>query len=113
MTKKSLNNIINSDAIDYEKLRLDVLITLIEERGISCKPKKDEIIKLLRIDDEGKYKRETTYERNSGGYIVGIDLKNHEQLVQIGKLVEKKEARSLNRFEDNRVMFWSPMKLIS
>ena len=99
--------------MEYDKLRLDVLIKLADERGITCKPKKDEIIKYLIMDDEGKYILETTYERNSGGFIVGIDLKNTEQLNQIGKLVEKKEARCLNRYESGRIMFWTPQKLIS
>ena len=31
--------------VDYNKLRLDVLIKLADERNIECKPKKDEIIK--------------------------------------------------------------------
>lgn len=98
--------------IDYEKLRLDILQKLIDERGISCKNKKDEMIKYLKLDDDGKYIRETTYERNNGGFNVGIDINNREHLLQIGKMVEKKEARSLNRYEDNRIMFWSPQKLI-
>ena len=99
-------------SMDYEKLRLDVLIKLVDERNITCKLKKDEIIKYLIMDDEGKYIRETTYERNSGGYIVRIDLKNQSHLNQIGKLVEKKEARSLNRFESEMLVFWSPQKLV-
>ena len=41
--------------INYDILRLDVLIKLIDDRGISCKNKKDEIIKYLKMDDEGKY----------------------------------------------------------
>ena len=98
--------------MDYEKLRLDVLIKLIDERGISCKNKKDEIIKYLKMDDEGKYIRETTYERTTGGFIVGIDIKNQKQLIEMGKLVEKKVARNLSRYCDNRIQFWSPQKLI-
>jgi hypothetical protein len=43
---------------------------------------------------------------------VGIDLKRHADLVQIGKLVEKKEAKSLNRYSDNRIWYWSKIKLI-
>jgi hypothetical protein len=113
MTKKNLTKLTESDSIIYENLRLDVLQNLIDERGISCKNKKDEIIKYLKIDDQGKYIRETIYEKNSGGYIVGIDIKNHEHLVQMGKLVEKKEAKSLNRYENYRVMYWSSHKLIS
>lgn len=98
--------------MDYEKLRLDVLIKLIDERGISCKNKKDEIIKYLKMDDEGKYIRETTYERTTGGFIVGIDIKNQKQLIEMGKLVEKKVARNLMRYADNRIQFWSSQKLI-
>jgi hypothetical protein len=98
--------------MDYEKLRLDVLIKLIDERGFSCKNKKDEIIKYLKMDDEGKYIRETTYERTTGGFIVGIDIKNQKQLIEMGKLVEKKVARNLMRYADNRIQFWSSQKLI-
>ena len=36
--------------MDYDKLRLDVLIKLAEERGIFCKPKKEEIIKNLILE---------------------------------------------------------------
>lgn len=77
--------------MDYENLRLDVLIKLIDERGISCKNKKDEIIKYLKMDDEDKYIRETTYERTTGGFIVGIDIKNKNHMIQIGNLILKKK----------------------
>ena len=53
------------------------------------------------MDDEGKYIRETTYEKTTGGYIVGIDLKNKNHMVQMGNLILKKEARNLNRYSDN------------
>lgn len=98
--------------MEYENLRLDVLIKLIDERGISCKNKKDEIIKYLKMDDEGKYIRETTYIKDGNGYIVGIDIKNKEHLHQMSKLLEKKEARNLFRYSDDRIQYWSPQKLI-
>jgi hypothetical protein len=98
--------------MEYENLRLDVLIKLIDERGISCKSKKDEIIKYLKLDDEDKYIRETTYMKDGNGYAVGIDIKNRDHLLQMSKLIEKKEGKHLNRYEDNRIMFWSPQKLI-
>jgi hypothetical protein len=98
--------------MEYENLRLDVLTKLIDERGISCKNKKDEIIKYLKLDDEGKYIRETTYMKDGNGYIVGIDIKNRDHLLQMSKLIEKKEGKQLNRYEDSRIMFWSPQKLI-
>lgn len=101
-----------SEQVEYEKLRLDILQKLIDERGISCKNKKDEIIKHLKLDDEGKYIRETTYEKNGNGFIIGIDIRNHNQLVQVSKLVEKKEGSNLNRFSEDRIWYWSPQKLI-
>jgi hypothetical protein len=98
--------------INYEILRLDVLIKLIDERGIPCKNKKDEIIKYLKMDDEGKYIRETTYEKSGNRLLVGIDLKNHSHLVQMGKLVEKKEAFPKGLYASNRIYFISNQKLI-
>ena len=59
--------------MEYENLRLDVLIKLIDERGISCKNKKDEIIKYLKLDDQDKYIRETTYMKDGNGFVGGID----------------------------------------
>jgi hypothetical protein len=98
--------------INYESLRLDVLTKLIDERGISCKNKKDEMVKYLKMDDEGKYIRETTYERTTGGFIVGIDIKNKNHMLQISNLILKKEARSLNRYSDNRIQYWANQKLV-
>jgi hypothetical protein len=101
--------------VDYSKLRLDVLEKMIYSRGIECKMKKDEMIKNLKLDDEGKYvppMNVTTYEKSDGGFNVGIDIRNHSDLVQIGKLTEKKEAKSLNRYSDNRIWYWSKGKLI-
>lgn len=104
-----------SENTDYSKLRLDVLQKLIYQRGIDCKMKRDEMIRVLKLDDEGKYVEpigETLYEKYNGGFNVGIDLRKQGELIQIGKLVEKKEARSLGRYSDNRIWFWSPQKLI-
>ena len=98
--------------MDYDKLRLDVLIKLIDERGITCKPKKDEIIKHLKMDDEGKYIYDVSYERTQGGYYVGIDIKDQPHLIQMSKFVEKGEARRLNRYENNRIMYFSEQKLM-
>ena len=98
--------------MEYENLRLDILIKLINERGISCKNKKDEIIKYLKLDDEDKYIRETTYMKDGNGFVVGIDIKNRDHLLQMSKLIERKEGKNLNRYEDNRIMYWSPQKLM-
>jgi hypothetical protein len=112
MTKKAIKKILESEDIVYENLRLDVLINLIDERNIDCKHKKDEIIKILKLDDDGKYIRPTTYEKDSGGYIIGVDIKNYNDLVELGKRIEKKEAKILNRFSSDYVYYWSNQKLI-
>jgi hypothetical protein len=98
--------------VDYNKLRLDVLIKLADERNIECKPKKDEIIKYLKLDDEGKYIKETTYTKDGNGYIIGIDISNKNHMMQMGALILKKEARTLNRYCDNRVQYWAQQKLV-
>lgn len=101
------------EEIDYNKLRLDVLQKLIEERGIVCKPKKDEMINHLIMDDNGKYIRETTYEKDkSGGYIIGVDIKNQKEILQLSKLIEKKEAKPIGRYCNDRIHYHSNQKLI-
>lgn len=104
-----------AEVVDYSKLRLDVLEKMIYTRNIECKMKKDEMVKMLKLYDEGKYvepMRETTYEKSEEGFLVGIDLRNQPQLVQIGKMVEKKDAKNLNRFSCGRSYYWAKSKLI-
>ena len=98
--------------MEYENLRLDVLTKLIDERGITCKIKKEVMIEHLKMDDEGKYIRETTYEKYEGRLLVGIDLKNGPHLIQMGKLVEKKEASYKGLYASDRVYFISNQRLI-
>ncbi len=70
------------------------------------------MIEHLKMDDEGKYVRETTYEKWQGRLLVGIDLKNGLHLIQMGKLVEKKEASYKGLYASDRVYFISNQKLI-
>lgn len=101
--------------VDYTKLRLDVLEKLIHSRGIECKMKKDEMVKMLKLDDEGKYvtpMKETTYEKYEGGFIIGIDLQNKSHQVQMGNLILKKEGRNLMRYSNGMVYYWAKQKLI-
>jgi hypothetical protein len=103
------------EIIDYSKLRLDVLEKMIHQRGIDCKMKKDEMIRMLKLYDDGKYiepMRETIQTKDDGGFSIGVDMRNREHLLQISKLLEKKDAKSLNRFSEDRVWYWSPQKLI-
>jgi hypothetical protein len=107
-----------SENTEYEKLRLDVLQKLIELRSIPYKIYKKEndtkngIIELLKKDDEGKFIFETTYEKSDGGYVVGVDIRNKKHMIEINKLIEKKEARRLDRYSDNRLQYWSNQKLL-
>lgn len=102
--------------VDYNKLRQDVLEKLVYSRGIECKMTKKDMINNLKLFDEGKYVEPTyttLYEKSNGGFNVGVDIKNQSELIQLGKLVEKKEAKCLNRYSDNRIWYWSKIKLIS
>jgi hypothetical protein len=104
-----------SGIVDYSKLRLDVLEKMIYQRGIECKLKKDEMVKILKLYDEGKYiepMKETIYIKDNTGFNVGIDIKNREHIMQISKMLEKKESKSLNRYSDDRVWYWTLNKLI-
>jgi hypothetical protein len=101
-----------SEEIDYNKLRLDIIQKMIDERNIICKNKKDEMIKYLIMDDLGKYIRETIYEKEKGGFIVGIDIRNQKEILQISKLIEKKEAKPIGRYCNDRIHYWSNQKLI-
>ena len=70
------------------------------------------MIEYLKMDDEGKYVRETTYEKWEGRFLVGIDLKNGPHLIQMSKLVEKKEASPKGLYASDRVYFVCGQKLI-
>jgi hypothetical protein len=101
--------------VDYSKLRLDVLEKMIYSRSIECKMKKDEMIRMLKLYDEGKYVeplRETLHIKEDSGFVIGIDMRNRDHIMQMSKLIEKKEGKSLHRFSDNRVWYWAPQKLI-
>jgi len=99
--------------IEYEKLRLDVLQKLIEERGIECKSNKTEIIKYLIMDDDGKYIRETTYEKyGKDMFLCGIDIKNQKHIMDMSKLIEKKEAKRFDMYSNNRIHFLTKQKLM-
>jgi hypothetical protein len=105
--------------IEYETLRLDVLQKIIDLRSLPYKVYKKEkdtkngIIETLRLDDDGKFIFETTYEKSNGGFIVGIDMRNKKHMEEIHKLIEKKIAHKMSRYSDNRLQYWSEQKLIS
>jgi hypothetical protein len=101
------------EEIEYEKLRLDVLQKMIEDRDIICKSTKTEIIKHLKMDDSGKYILETTYEKyDKDSFLCGIDMRNQKHLIDMGKLVEKKESIRYNMYTGNRVYYVTKQKLL-
>jgi len=53
----------------------------------------------------------TTYTNTDNGYIVLIDLKNQKHLVEVGQLILKQEAKSLNQFANGILYYWSKQKL--
>lgn len=100
------------ETYNYDKLRLDVLQDLVTNRGIVCKNNKTDMIRHLKMDDEGKYIKETTYEKVGDNFIIGIDFRNSKHLNEIGRLIEKKEAKSLNRYSIDLCYYKSKQKLI-
>jgi len=114
ISKKNIQKAIMSDEpFDYEKLRLDVLKGLIESRNIECKQTKDEMVKYLKMEDQGKYIRPITYQKQyDGRFIVGIDISDSDNCREMSKLMEKGLAENLRLYYNNRVHFISNQKLI-
>ena len=99
--------------IIYEKLRLDILKLLVEGRNIDCKLKKDEMIKYLKLDDEEKYIRPVTYTKlRDGAFMIGIDIRDQENMSLIAKQIEKGIAKHSNLYSDDRIHYISKEKLI-
>jgi len=99
--------------IIYEKLRLDILKLLVEGRNIDCKLKKDEMIKYLKLDDEEKYIRPVTnIKLPDGEFMVGIDIRDQENILKMNKLIEAGNARHSNLYCDDRIQYISKQKLL-
>jgi len=79
--------------INYKNLRLDVLQQLVGARMIECHDNKTDMIRQLKLDDIGEYVRPTIVEKiDADKFLIGIDISTHDQLVQMGGLIEKGEA---------------------
>ena len=113
MTKKQIADSLKSDEpIDYNKLRLDVLKNSVESRNIECKQTKEEMVKYLVMDDNDKYIRPIIYTKHADGYMVGIDLRDSNNLIEMGKLVEKNIAYRMNLYSNDRIHYISKQKLL-
>jgi hypothetical protein len=113
VTKKEIRKTLESEKeIDYEKLRIDVLKTLISDRGIECKQTKESMVKYLKMDDEGKYIRPIEYEKAPDNkFIIKVDLRDSETCREMGKLVEKGVAQRMNIYSNNKIYYISNQKL--
>jgi len=88
---------IEEKTYDYHKLRLDVLEKLITHREIECKDNRTDMIRQLLLYDEGKYVRETIVEKyDKDKFLIGIDSARQELMVQMGKLIERGEAKKVH-----------------
>jgi hypothetical protein len=113
LSKKQIDKTLKSDEpIEYDKLRLDVLKSLVESRNIDCKPTKEVMVKTLIMDDEGKYIRPIEYQKQSDNkFMVGIDIRDSDNCREMGKLVEKGIAHRMNLYSNDRVYYISSQKL--
>ena len=109
---KQKKQFLDGDANAYESMKLPELKMLLDERDIPQKGNKEEMIKTLLDDDAGKYIRETIVEKDGDFYLIGIALNNSRQFIEIGKQVEKGEAKCLNRYSSNRIWYQSKQKPI-
>ena len=99
--------------VDYEKLRIDILKTMIEDRGINCKQTKEVMVKYLKMDDEDKYIRPVEIEKSSEGkFIIKVDLRDSDTCREMGKLVEKGIAQRMNIYSNNKIYYISKQKPI-
>lgn len=91
---KNFKTPVEEKKYEYSKLRLDILESLILHREIECNYNRTDIIRHLILYDEGKYVRETIVEKyEKDKFLIGIDAGNRDLMVQMGKLVEKHEAK--------------------
>jgi hypothetical protein len=82
---------------DYNKLRLDVIERLINHREIECKNNRTDMIRQLRLFDEGKYIRDTTVEKYDGDkFLIGIDTANQDQMIKMGNLIQRGDAKKIH-----------------
>jgi hypothetical protein len=113
VSKKEIGTILKEgNNVDYEKLRLDILKGLVDSRNIECKNTKDEMIKFLKLDDEGKYIRPVTYDKyQHGKFLVGIDIKDQTNILLMSKLVDSNQSQKLNLYSNDRMYYISSTKL--
>jgi hypothetical protein len=92
--------------MDYNKLKVDQLKKECDKREIVCKETREEMIKALKLYNEDKWIFHTLQKKlKHGGYHVQIDIRNTKELIEMGKLVEKKLATNLKIYATKRLYF--------
>jgi hypothetical protein len=95
--KKGKVTQVEEKSYDYPKLRLDVIEKLINHREIECKDNRTDMIRQLLLYDEGKYVRNTIVEKHGEDkFLIGIDASKQDLMIQMGKLIEKGEAKKVH-----------------
>ena len=61
---------------------------------LDCNDNRTDMVRQLKLDDKGLHVRPTTVEKTDDGFIIGIDLASQDHLNQMGKLLEKGEAKT-------------------
>lgn len=98
--------------MNYEKLKLSELRLLADEHEIPTTLTKEQIIQNLKLVEQEKYIKPTTCERyDNKSYLVGVDIKNHNQLVSFGRFVENGEMKTPKMYSSDRVYFISNFKI--
>ena len=97
--------------IDYKKLRPDVLEKLVCERMLDCKDNRTDMIRQLELDDQGKHIRRPDVYKWQGDFMIGLDTAETDKLREIGKLVEKGQAR-YSHYSMGRVYYVSKRNIL-
>lgn len=97
--------------IDYKKLRQNVLEELVCQRMLDCKENRTDMIRQLELDDQGKHIRKPDVYKWNGEFMIGLDTAETDKLREIGKLVEKGQAK-FSHYSMGRVYYLSKRKII-
>lgn len=99
--------------MDYNKLKVDQLKKECDNGILCVKPTREEMIKALKLHDSNDWVSTHYKKLKHGGYQVQIDFRNTKELIDMGKLVEKKLATSMKVFATGRLYFKTENEFIT
>jgi len=99
------------EEINYNKLRLDILEGLVCSRMIECNDNRTDMVRKLKLDDEGKYIRKTIVEKDGNGFLIGIDIAMSELSNKMGKLIERGDAK-ITHYAYGRIFYESKINIL-